>query len=226
MSLTTVAGARLVARKDLRIEQHSRVALAQMLPFGLLVLILFAFALDPSRDVLNRATAGLFWMTVLFTSTLAVQRAFAIEVDDGALDSIRLSGISPASVFLGKVSALVIQLLMLEAVLALGVAILYNTDFGGWAMLFAVTLLSTIGMSAAGATYGVLVSRLRHSSTLLPLLLLPLLAPVLIAATKGSEVALGQEAGQGWSWVALLAVFAISYLILGVVLYRPLLEET
>ncbi len=226
MKVSTITGARLIAAKDLRIERHSKVALAQMLPFGLLVLLLFAFALDPNRDVLTSATPGLFWMTVLFMSTFAVQRAFAVETQDSALDSLRLSGITPASVFLGKMTALLIQLLLLEAVLAVGVVILYNTSLSGWGILVTVTLLSTIGVSAAGATYGVLVSRLRHSSTLLPLLLLPLLAPVLIAATKGTEVALGTEAGQGWSWAGLLAVFATAYTVLGVLLYRPLLEET
>lgn len=226
MSVSLPRGALLTAAKDLRVERHAKVALGQMLPFAILVLILFAFALDPDRGVLNRATPGLFWLTVIFTSTLAVQRSFEIEVSDGALDGLRLSGISPSSVFLGKAIALMAQLLVLELFMAVGVAILYNQTFGGWVLLGTVTILSTIGIAAAGATYGVLVSRLRHSATLLPLLLLPLLAPVLISATKGTEVALGYEAGGGWSWAALLGVFALAYLILGMVLYHPLLEDS
>jgi len=82
-----------------------------------------------------------------------------------------------------------------------------------------------VGIAAAGAVYGALAARLRSGTTLLPLLLLPLLAPVLIGATRGFEVALGREAGPGWPWVALLGIFAVVYLTLGALLFRPLLED-
>lgn len=219
-------GVWLVAAKDLRLERRSKVALAQMLPFALLVLLLFAFALDPDRGVLKRATAGLFWVTVLFTAVLAVQRAWAVETDDGVLDALRLSGLAPWSIYLGKVLALVIQLAVLEAVLGICVVVLYDARLEGWVLLGTVAALSTVGISAVGATYGVVAARLRQSSALLPLLLLPLLAPVLIAATLGSDVALGREAGSGWPWVALLGVFAAVYLGLGAVLFQPLLEDS
>lgn len=216
----------LVTAKDLRLERRTKVALGRMLPFALLVLLLFAFALDPDRGVLERATAGLFWMTVLFTAVLAVQRAFGVEEEDGVMDALRLSGISPAALYFGKVFSLCIQLLVLELVLGLGVAVLYDARLEGWGLLAAVVLLATVGIAAAGATYGILVARLHQGSALLPILLLPLLAPVLIAATRGSDVALGNEAGGGWSWAGLLGVFAVAYLALGAVLYKPLLDET
>lgn len=216
----------LVAAKDLRLELRSKVAVGQMLPFALLVLLLFAFALDPDRGVLGSATAGLFWMTVLFTAVLAVQRAFAVEVEHGVLDGLRLSGIAPAALYLGKVTALVVELLALEVVLAVGVAVLYDAQLEGWGLLLVVAFNATVGIAAAGATYGFLAARLRQGSALLPLLLLPLLAPVLIAATRGSDVALGRETGSGWPWAALLGVFAVAYLVLGTVLFGPLLDET
>jgi heme exporter protein B len=222
----TLRDAALLAAKDLRLERRAKVALGQMLPFALLVLLLFAFALDPDRGVLERATSGLFWVTVLFTAVLAVQRAFAVEVDDGVLDALRLSGIAPAAVFLGKVGALVVELVVLEVVLGLGVAVLYDARLEGWGLLAVVAAAATVGIAAAGASYGLLAARLRQGSSLLPLLLLPLLAPVLIAATRGSDVALGRETGSGWPWAALLGVFAVAYLVLGTVLFRPLLEET
>ena len=88
--------AALVAAKDLRIEARSRVATNQVAPFAVLVLILFAIALDPDRGVLARAAAGLFWVAVLFSALLAVQRSFAIEAHDGARDGLRLSGLDAA----------------------------------------------------------------------------------------------------------------------------------
>src|SRR5436305_7360763 len=97
--------AALVAGKDLRIEARSRVATNQVAPFAVLVLMLFAFALDPDRGVLTQATAGLFWVAVLFCALLAVQRSAAIESGEGTRDQLRLSGLDPAGVFLGKVVA-------------------------------------------------------------------------------------------------------------------------
>jgi heme exporter protein B len=215
----------LVAGKDLRLEMRSKVGLAQVLPFAVLVLLLFAFALDPDRGVLQRATPGLFWVAVLFSAVLALQRSFGVEAEDGVLDALRLSGLAPAGIFLGKVAALAIQLTVLEAVLALGVLVFYDTELTGVGLLVPVAVTATVGIAAAGAVYGALAARLRSRDTLLPMLLLPLLAPVLISATRGFEIGLEGEAGGGWSWVALLGVFAVVYLTLGSFLFRPLLED-
>jgi len=221
-----IRGAALMAGKDLRLEWRSKVGISQVLPFAVLVVLLFAFALDPDRGVLERATSGLFWVVVLFSAVLTVQRSFAVEAEDGVLDALRLTGLSPAAVYLGKVAALVVQLLVLEAVLALAVAVFYDTTFRGWPLVVGVTFAATLGIAGAGAVYGALAARLRSGNTLLPLLLLPLLAPVLISATRGFEVGFGREAGPGWPWAALLGIFAVVYLTLGAALFRPLLEDT
>ena len=215
----------LVLVKDLRLERRSKVGIAQVLPFAVLVLLLFAFALDPDRGVLERATPGLFWVAVLFSAVLTLQRSFGVEADDGVLDALRLSGMSPAGIFFGKVAALTVQLLALEAVLAVGVAVFYDTRFHGVGLLLAVTLAATLGIAASGAVYGALAARLRSRDTLLPLLMLPLLAPVLISATRAFEIGLERQAAGGWSWAALLGVFALVYLTLGAFLFRPLLED-
>jgi heme exporter protein B len=216
----------LVAGKDLRLEWRSKVGVGQVLPFSLLVVLLFAFALDPDRGVLDSVTSGLYWVVVLFSSVLTVERAFSVEADDGIFDALRLSGLAPAAIYAGKVAALVLQLLVLEVVLAFAVAVFYDTAFAGIGLMAGVAVVATLGIAGSGAVYGALAARLRSGATLLPLLLLPLLAPVLIGATRGFEVALGREAGPGWPWAALLGIFALVYLTLGALLFRPLLEET
>lgn len=225
ISDSVVRDALLVAAKDLRLERRSKIGIAQVLPFAVLVLLLFAFALDPDRNILRQATPGLFWVTVLFSAVLTLQRSFGVEAEDGILDALRLSGMSPAGIYLGKVAALVVQLLALEVVLAFGVAILYDTRFIGIPLLIGVSVTATLGIAGAGAVYGALAARLRSRDTLLPLLLLPLLAPVLISATRGFEVSLEREAVSGWPWAALLGIFALVYVALGSLLFRPLLED-
>ena len=157
----------LVAGKDLRLELRSRVALNQVVPFALLVLVLFAFALDPDRGLLERATPGLYW-----------------------------------------------------------VAVLYTTTFTGWPLLLATVGVATAGIAAAGTLYGVLAAGLRVGETLLPLLLLPVLAPVLIGSTRAFEAALAGAPADGWPWVGLMAVFAVLYIVAGVLGFGPLLEES
>jgi heme exporter protein B len=218
--------AALVAGKDLRIELRSRVTLSQVAPFALLLLVLFAFALDPDRGILGRVTAGLFWTAVLFTSVLAVQRSFAVEAADGNRDALRLSGLAPAGIYLGKVSAITAQLAALEIVLTAGVVVLYDTELRGAALLVTSAIAATIGVAAAGAVYGALVAGLRARETLLPLLLLPVLAPVLVAATEAWEAALAGAPADGWPWCTLLLVFAALYLAFGALTFGALLEQS
>jgi heme exporter protein B len=217
--------ARLILGKDLRIERRARVATNQVAPFAILVLVLFAFALDPDRGILERATAGLFWVAVLLSTVLAVQRAYALETTDGLADALRLSGIEPAAVFLGKTAALVLQLLVLEAILLVGVAVLYTVDLSGPALLAVTCLAATLGLAAAGSLYGVLAAGLRVRETLLPLLLLPVVAPVLIGATRAFESALQGTPGEGWPWCGLLAIFAAIYVAFGMLAFGSLMEE-
>jgi heme exporter protein B len=214
----------LVAGKDLRIEARSRVVVAEVAPFALVVLVLFAFALDPARGTLRTAAAGLLWVTVLFSTLLAVARSFAVESADAARDGLRLSGLDPAGIFLGKAGAVAVQLFALEALLAFGTVVLYGAHLGGLAVFAATAVAATVGLAAAGTIYGALVAGLRVRETLLPLLLLPVLAPVLLAATEASGAAF---AGSGLpaSWLELLGVFAALYVALGVVMFGPLLEE-
>ena len=218
--------AALIAGKDLRLELRSRVGSGQVVPFAVLVLVLFGIALDPDRGVLDDATPGLFWVAVLFSAILAVQRSWAVESADGARDNLRLSGLSPGGIFLGKAAALAVQLLVLEVLLLVGVAVLYGARLGGWPLLAATVVAATAGIAAVGSLYGVLAAGLRVRDTLLPLLVLPVLAPVLIAATRSFEAALDGSQADGWPWAGLLAVFALGYLAGGIAAYGPLLEES
>ena len=217
--------AALVAGKDLRVELRSKVTLQQVAPFALLVLVLFGIALDPDRGILGRASSGLYWVAVLFCALLAIQRAFAIESADGGKDALRLSGLDPAGIFLGKVGAIAVQLAALEAVLAVGVIVLYGPEVTGAALLVVTCLAATAGLAAAGTLYGVVAAGLRVRDTLLPILLLPVLTPVLIGATRAFDAALGGAPSDGWPWCGLLVAFAIAYLSVGTLAFGTLLEE-
>ena len=201
------------------------MVLNQVAPFAVVVLALFAFALGPNRAPMVQAAAGLFWVAVLFAAVLAVQRSFALEANDGTRDGLRLSGLDPAGIFLGKGAAIVVQLLALEALLTAGVALLFDARLTGGLVLFTACIAASIGLGAVGVVYGVLSSGVRVKETLLPLLLLPVAAPVLLGATKAWDAALAGTPGQAGVWLSVLGVFAVLYVAVGTVAFGPLLED-
>ena len=215
----------LIAGKDLRIELRSRVAMNQVVPFAVVVLMLFGLAVGPNPQALSAAAAGLFWSGVLFSSVLAVQRSFAIESSSEARDGLRLLGVDPGGIFLGKAGAIVVELLVLEVLLAVVSSFLYGVHLEGALMLFASCAVATVGLAAIGTIYGALSIGTRVRETLLPMLVLPVAAPVLIAATKAWQEALAGSPSRGLGWLMVLGVVAVSYVAIGSVVFGPLLED-
>ena len=215
----------LVAGKDLRIEARSKVGLSQVAPFGIVALALFAFALGPDRLLMAKGAPGLFWVALLFSTVLAVQRSVSVESSDGARDGLRLSGIDPAGLYLGKAAAIAAQLVILEALLAIGVVLLYGARIEVPWLVVASSALGTVGLAATGTLYGALSSGLRVRETLLPFLLLPIVAPVLLAGTRVWQAAMaGGTPSDGTQWLRLLFVFDAVYVAVGVALFGPIQE--
>ena len=220
---------RMIAAKDLRIERHSRVVTNQVLPFAALVMVLFAFALD-NDEVLTRVAPGLVWLATLFSLLVIVQRSFAVETADGALDALQVAGVRPGGIFLGKALALATQLAVLELVLLAAAIVLYKTrvEPGGLVLLVTTYLAATTGLAFVGTLYGGLAAGAKGRETLLPLLMLPVVAPVLIGATRATEAALGTDnatPGDGWPWIGLLALFAVVFGAGGTLAFGSLIDE-
>jgi len=221
--------ARLIAAKDLRIEFRSRVVTNQVLPFAMIVMVMFAFALN-TQEVVERVAPGLVWLATLFSLLILVQRAFAIETADGATEAMRAAGVDPAGIFLGKALALAAQLAVLEIVLLVLAVVLYSAKLhvGGVVLLVTTLLAATCGLALVGTLYGGLAAGVRGRETLLPLLLLPVVAPVLIGATRATEAALGTSGAvvsDGWPWLGLLGVFVALFSVGGTLAFGPLIEE-
>lgn len=219
----------LVAAKDLQVEWRGRVLLNQVLPFATIVMVVFGFALG-SDAVTERVAPGLVWLATLFSLLLLVQRSFSIESDDGALDALRVAGVEPVAVFWGKTLALAAQLAVLELVLLLTAVLLYRAELrpSGLVLLSATWLAATFGLAAVGTLYGGLAAGLNGRETLLPLLVLPVVAPVLIGATRAVEAALGTArtaVADGWPWLGLVATFAVALGAAGTLAFGPLIED-
>jgi heme exporter protein B len=221
--------ARLIAAKDLRIEFRSRVVTNQVLPFAMIVMVMFAFALN-TQEVVEKVAPGLVWLATLFSLLTLVQRAFAIETADGATEALRAAGVDAAGIFLGKALALAAQLVVLEVLLLAAAVVLYRAELhaGGVVLLVTTLVAATCALALVGTLYGGLAAGVRGRETLLPLLLLPVVAPVLIGATRATEAALGTSGAvvsDGWPWLGLLGVFVALFSVGGTLAFGPLIEE-
>jgi heme exporter protein B len=226
--MSWLQSALLIARRDLLVEWRSRVALNQVLPFAAVVMVMFGFAIDDT-SLMRRIAPGLVVLATMFSLLLLVQRSFVVEREDGALDALHTAGVSPAAMFWGKALALGAELAVLQAVLLLLAVVLYGAEIqpSGVMLLLVTWVATTVALATVGTLYGGLAAGARGRETLLPLLLLPVVAPVLIGATRAVEAALGakQAVTDGWPWTGLVAVFAVVFGAGGTLAFGPLIED-
>jgi heme exporter protein B len=224
---TSLGVALAIARKDALAELRGRHAAVSTLFFAATVLLLFGFALGPDAERLALAAPGLLWLAVVFAGVLAVGRLHLLEADDGALEQLAAYPIDRRAVYAGKALAGFGALLVLGAVLLVAVTVLYSIDIGGsWVPLTVTMLLGTFGVAAVGTFYAGLTVRLRAREVMLPLLMLPILAPLLLAAVEATGAALsGDPLGELGSWLQLLAGYDVVMAVAGAATYGALLED-
>ena len=234
-----IRDALIVAAKDLRIEARSKVTATQVLPFAMIILALFAFALDTAvirnqndsrslaKDSVTAAiiTAGLFWLATLFSMLLAVQRSFAIETADGGRDGLRLSTLDPGGIFLGKAAAVAVQMLVLEVILGAGAVLFFNAGISNPFLLLVTCIVATVGLAALGTCHGALTAGMRVRDSLLPLLFFPVAAPVLMGAVRATQGALSNDTASSWTWVQLLSAFAVLFTGFGIAAFGAIMED-
>ena len=216
-----------IALKDARAELRGRQATVSTLFFAALVLLLFGFALGPDARRLTDAAPGLLWLAIVFGSLLSVTRLHQLEAEDGALDELARYPVERYAIYLGKVLAGFGAVLVLGGVLLPVVAILYGISLGdAWPVLVATVLLGAVGLAAVGTFYAGVTVRLAAREVMLPLLMLPIVAPLLLAAVKATTAALaGNPLGDLGAWLQLLAAFDLVMIVAGAATYGYLLEE-
>jgi heme exporter protein B len=217
-----------IARKDALAETRGKHAAVSMLTFAALVLLLFGFALGPDQRRLADAAPGLLWLGLVFAGLLAVGRFHELETEDGALEQLALYPVDRRSIYAGKAAVGALAMLVLGTVLVPLVAILYGVDVARALPVLALTVvLGSIGFAAVATFYAGVTVRMRAREVMLPLLVLPIVAPLLLAAVKATTAALtGDPFGELPAWLQLLTGFDVVMLIAGAGTYGFLLEES
>lgn len=214
-----------IVRKDLLVELRSRELITSMALFALLSILIFSFALELDRIAREEAIAGVLWVTVVFASVLGLNRSMAMERDQGNLDAMLLAPIDRSAIFAGKlVGNLVFSLVVGLALLPL-MTVLYNRSLlEGW--LLVVLLLGATGFSTVGTLLATMTVQTRARESLLPIVMLPIALPVLLAAVRASTSILTGSPFEDWiAWPQILLVLDVIYLVLCFLLFEFVIEE-
>jgi heme exporter protein B len=216
-----------IARKDALAELRGRHATVSTLFFAAVVLLLFGFALGPDSARLAAAAPGLMWLAIVFAGILAVNRLHLLEADDGALEHLGLYPITRRSIYAGKAIGGFVVMLVLGVVVLGAVGVLFAVDIiGAWLPLLVTVVLGAAGIAAVGTFYAGVTVRLRAREVMLPLLMLPVLAPLLLGAVKATGAALaGDPFGELGAWLQLLVAFDVIMVVAGAATYGYLLED-
>jgi heme exporter protein B len=216
-----------VAWKDLTTERRSKANFNAVLFLAALMLLMFGFALGPDSASLRTAAAGIVWLTILFSGNLAFHRSYQVELEGGALETLLLYPGARSSIFLGKLIAnLVFVLLVLLALIPIAI-VLYDIPVGpSVPLLFVVIFLGTFGFVTLGTFYASMASRSRAREVLLPLLLFPMLVPVLLASVEATSALLqGDPMGEAGRWIRLLVSFDVIFLGASILAFGAVIEE-
>ena len=216
-----------IARKDALAELRGRHATVSTLFFAAVVLLLFGFALGPDAARLAAAAPGLLWLAVMFAGILAVNRLHLLETDDGALEQLALYPVARRAIYAGKALAGFGAMLLLGLLVLVAVGVLFAVDIAAaWPPLLATVILGALGVAAVGTFYAGVTVRLRAREVMLPLLMLPVLAPLLLGAVKATSAALaGDPFGELAAWLQLMVAFDVVMIVAGLATYGFLLDD-
>ncbi len=199
-------------KKDLVAEFREPHHFFSVLLFGLLLLLLFSFALSADPALMRQVAPGLFWLATFFASILFLEHSLRKETEGGQWDGLLLLGIDPKALYLGKMLANLAFVIFLQIVLLPLMAILYDLPITF--SLLQVLLLGSAGIATLGTFYAGLTASFKEGQLLLPILLFPMLVPVLLSAVKVTELMIAHDLfGQQVAWMKLLIVFDLVFLL-------------
>ncbi len=214
-----------IARKDLRAELRSRELVTSMALFALLSILIFSFALELDRVAREEAISGVLWVTVVFASTIGLNRSLAIEREQGNLDAMLLAPVDRPAIFFGKLTGNFLFTLLVGCVLLPLMTILYNkTLLDPWVL--AVLFMGTLGFCTVGTLLATMTAQTRARESLLPIVMMPIALPVLLSAVRATTAILTNLPQNDWMiWIQLLVGINLIYVLLCYLLFEYVVED-
>ena len=211
--------------KDIVLELRSRELVVSVVVFGLLLVVVFSFALDPSPGQARKLAPGILWVAFAFAATLAMNRAFVREQEAGALEGLLIAPVSRDAIFLAKAATSFIFMVLIEAVLLPAYAVMLGFSALSWT-LGATILLATLGFALIGTLFSAMAAQTRSREIMLPVLFFPIVLPVILAAVQASTRAVGGEIFVGLGkWLLLIGVFDALFLVICTLVFSYIVED-
>jgi heme exporter protein B len=218
----------LVTHKDLLIEVRSREILYTTLFFAVSCVLIFAFAFVKDGRAVEDAAAGILWIAISFSGTLALGRTFERERYGETLRALLLAPAPRSALYVGKLLGMLALLGLAELLLVPLVALLFQASlFSRPLLLVALLAGGTIGFCAVGTLFAAMLVRARSRDVLLPILLYPIVIPLIIAGVRGTAALLGATPDEPTAimWIGILTAFDLVFVTLSLWMFEPLMTE-
>jgi heme exporter protein CcmB len=218
----------LVLKKDLAIEARSREILYTTLFFAISCLLIFSVAFVKEGVPAEDAAAGILWIALTFSGTLALGRTFERERYGETLRALLMAPASRPAIYVGKLLGMVLLMLATEIVLLPLVAFLFRAPlFARPLLLASLLVLGTVGFASVGTLFAAMLVRTRTRDVLLPILLYPITVPVIIAGVRGTSALVQAPPDEAIAtlWIGLLTAFDVVFLTLALWTFEPLMTE-
>ncbi len=216
-----------IAAKDFLSERRTKEVFNAMLVFGFMVAVIFSFAFEPTSEEAQRIAGGLVWLVFIFAGILGLNRSFARETLNECLQGLRLGPVGPGAIYLGKLLSNFAFMFVAELILLPFFGMFFDVHF--WrepAWMIAILVLGTWGFTALGTIFSAVSANTRMRELMLPLLLLPLSVPLLIAAVQATTTVLrGLPMSDASLWIKLLIGFDVMFTTLAWLVFEPVLEQ-
>ena len=218
----------LVMRKDLLIEIRSREILYTTVFFAVSCVLVFAFGFVREGRALEDAAAGILWIAIAFSGTLALGRAFERERQNDTLRALMIAPVDRPAMYIAKLLGVLALLIAVEIVIVPLVALLFQAPlFTAPFTMMILLLAGTIGFTAVGTLFAAMLVRARSRDVLLPVLLYPITVPVIIAGVRGTSALLQTDTdlGVARAWLSLLIAFDVVFITLALWTFEPLMTD-
>lgn len=198
--------------KDVRAEIRTKDIFSAMFVFALLSVVIFQFAFDLRIDNVRQVVPGVLWVSITFAGVLGLNRSFVLEKDKGSLEGLLLTPVDRGAIYLGKMLANLVFIVVVEVFIIPLSSVFFNVPL--WLPeILLVVVLGTIGFAAVGTVFSAMSVNTRAREVLLPILLLPVIVPVLIAGVRVTGGILdGESLSDLSNWLQLLIAFDVLYL--------------
>ncbi len=219
----------VITRKDLLVEARTREILFTTLFFAVACVMVFAFGFVRDGRPVADAAAGILWIAIAFSGTLALGRAFERERHGETLRALLIAPIDRPALYVGKLVGILILLAAVEAIVVPLVALMFQAAlFDHLAMMLGLLAAGTVGFAAVGTLFAAMLVRARSRDVMLPVLLYPITVPVIIAGVRGTAALLQTDAGgepMARAWLAMLVFFDVVFITLALWTFEPVMTE-